>query len=99
MKFGLQYFSVSFLLKTFFAPWRKYQWSYREGFDLQRFAETLATNIISRVLGAIVRAVFIMLGLLAEFFILIAGLAALVSWFALPFALAFIIQKGITDIL
>jgi len=98
LKFGLQYFSIPILLKTLFAPWRKYQWSYGEGFDLQRFAEALATNIISRTLGAIVRAIFIALGLLAEVLILIAGLIVLVGWFVLPIALFFIIQKGIYEI-
>jgi len=59
LRFGMQYFSIPVLLKTLFAPWRKYQWSYGQGFDLQRFAETLATNIISRTLGAIMRFILI----------------------------------------
>jgi len=98
LRFGMQYFSIPVLLKTLFAPWRKYQWSYGQGFDLQRFAEALATNIISRTLGAIMRFILIIIGLLAELFILIAGIIILTSWFILPLALFFIIEKGIYEI-
>ena len=35
--FALNYFSLLTLVKTFFAPWRKYRWVYPKGFDFVEF--------------------------------------------------------------
>ncbi|MDD5750510.1 MAG: hypothetical protein PHU56_02580 [Candidatus Pacebacteria bacterium] len=82
--FNLRYFSVGELLKTLFSPWHKMTDSYGRGFDPQRFVTVFLGNMISRVMGALVRVVFIVIGLVFEFFILIIGLAVLLFWILLP---------------
>lgn len=84
LKFGLNYFSIIILLKTFFSPWRQYKWSYGRGLDIPRFFETLFSNLISRFLGATVRSVIIIIGLLFEVFILIFGILFFLGWVFLP---------------
>jgi ATP-dependent Clp protease ATP-binding subunit ClpC len=85
--FNFNYFSVPFLLKTLLAPWRKYGESYGRGFDLKRYLETFIFNSTSRILGAIVRIVMILVGLIFEVFIFISGAILLFVWIFLPILL------------
>ena len=83
--FNLQYFSIPLLLKTFFSHWRRYQSYYPRGLDIKRYFEVFVSNLISRILGGILRSVLILVGLLIELFILFAGLVVFLGWLALPF--------------
>jgi len=87
LKFGLNYFSLPLLFKTLFSPWRKYSWSYGRGFDIKRYIEVFFSNLISRILGAIVRIFLIIFGILFEVFILFAGLVVFLGWLILPLLL------------
>ena len=63
--FGLNYFSISLFLRTFFSHWKRYSWSYGRGFDIGRYFNVLVSNLISRILGAIARTILILIGILA----------------------------------
>ena len=82
--FNLNYFSITLLLRTFFSPWRRYRWSYGRGFDIGRYFEVLFSNLISRVLGAIMRFFLIIIGLLVEIFIIFSGILIFFGWLILP---------------
>jgi hypothetical protein len=82
--FNLSYFSIPILLKTFFSHWRQYKWSYGRGFDISRYLEAFFSNLISRILGAIMRAVLIFIGVLSEIFIVFFGLILFLGWIFLP---------------
>lgn len=82
--FNLSYFSVPFLLRTFFSPWRKYQWSYGRGFDVKRYLEAAVSNLFSRAVGAAMRSFLIITGLLTEILIIFAGIIAFFGWLFLP---------------
>ncbi|MDO8424457.1 MAG: hypothetical protein Q7S70_00775 [bacterium] len=94
LRFGVNFFSIPLLLKTLFSPWRKYSASYGRGFDVGRFFETLLSNLIFRLLGAIVRSFFILAGILFEGLIFIVGLAILIIWLLLPAVLILGIYHG-----
>ena len=83
--FNLNYFSVVLLLKTFFSPWRRYESSYKGGFNLGKYVENFLSNIIFRFLGAIIRSVLIIAGLVVEVFILVIGFSVLILWIISPF--------------
>ncbi len=85
--FSVKFFSTSLLLKTLFSPWRKYYWSYPRGFDLKAYFEAFFSNFISRVLGAIVRLVFMAVGFIFQIFILFAGAIMFLLWLFFPFLL------------
>jgi hypothetical protein len=93
--FNLKFFSIGLLLKTFFSPWHRYQWSYPRGFDFGKYAEVFFSNMISRILGAVVRIIFILLGLVFEFFIFLVGAVIFLGWFLLPFLLILGLSVGI----
>src|SRR5271157_4347928 len=61
--FATNYFSLPLLLKTFFSPWRRYKWNYPKGFDVAEFFNTLISNTVSRILGAAMRIVLIIMGI------------------------------------
>ncbi|MCX6718596.1 MAG: hypothetical protein NTY81_03305 [Candidatus Staskawiczbacteria bacterium] len=83
--FALDYFSLPLLLKSFFAPWRKYRWNYPKGFDVGEFFSTLISNIFSRIIGAIMRIVLIIAGILFQIFVVLAGLIIFLLWILIPF--------------
>jgi len=84
LKFGLNYFSISSLFKTLFSHWRKYRWFYPKGFDIGKYIEVFFSNLISRILGAILRIFLIITGVLAEIFIIFAGIVIFLGWLILP---------------
>jgi len=84
LRFNLNYFSISLLIKTFFSPWRRYRVSYGRGFDLGEYFEALFSNLLFRILGALLRTFFILIGLLIEIFIIFAGAIIFIGWIILP---------------
>lgn len=85
--FNLSYFSVFLLLKTLFAPWRRTSWSYGKGFNVSKYFEVLASNLISRILGAIMRSFVIFAGLTTELVLIVLGPVVLLFWLVLPFSI------------
>lgn len=85
--FNLNYFSIPLLIKTFFSPWRRYRWAYPKGFDIGRYFEALFSNLISQILGAILRFFLIIIGILVEIFIIFAGTTVFFGWLILPILL------------
>jgi hypothetical protein len=83
--FGLDFFSIPLLLKTLFSPWRKYNWVYPKNFDIKEFFNTLISNAVSRILGAICRIVLIIIGAVAQFFIFVIGIVVIILWLLIPF--------------
>ena len=76
--------SHSSQLKTFFAPWHKYNWKYPKFFDIKEFFNTLISNAFSRILGATVRIVLIIIGILFQIFVVVAGSVIFIGWLLAP---------------
>jgi len=83
--FALNYFSLPILLKSLFAPWRRYKWNYPKGFDVGEFFSTLVSNAFSRILGALMRIVLIIVGIIFQIFVVFAGLIIFLLWILIPF--------------
>lgn len=86
---NLNYFSVAFLLRTLLAPWHRDTETYEGGFDLTRYLRAAIVNTISRIVGLLIRATTILIGLVAEAGIFASGLLALFLWFLAPIILFF----------
>jgi len=82
-------------LQTFFSPWRRITWDYGRGFNLGAYLFTLGSNLISRIIGAIMRSFLVAAGLAAQFAILLIGSFLLLFWFALPALIAVAFAYGI----
>jgi len=84
LAFGIHYFPVKELFKTLFSHWRRSADSYGKGLDVSRWVKAFLGNTISRVLGAFIRTVIIIVGIVFEVFIFFAGLLFLLIWVCLP---------------
>ena len=94
--FNLNYFSVPILLKTYFSHWRRYRYPYGKAFEFWKNIETFVFNMMSRIIGAILRTVFIIIGLATEILIILIGIIIFLGWFVLPFFLVFGLIFGIS---
>ena len=83
--FASNYFSLPVLLKSLFSPWRRYRWKYPKGINIGEFFSTLISNSFSRLMGAMMRIILILVGILFQVFVLIAGLVIFLLWIFIPF--------------
>lgn len=78
-------FSIIFMLKTLFSPWKSIKDSYpTKGFNLQAILETLFMNITTRAIGAFIRLCAIVAGLVIQILLLAGFLVYLVLWLIFP---------------
>jgi hypothetical protein len=84
LMFATNFFSAPLLLKTFFDPWKRYNWQYPKGFNAVEFANTLISNTFSRIIGAILRTVLIIIGIIFQIFVLLSGLIIILGWVLMP---------------
>ena len=87
LRFNLNYWSVHLLLRTLFSHWRRYHYSYGRGFNFKRYFESFTFNMMSRVIGAIMRTVFIVCGMVTEIFVFAVGAVVFLIWLTLPLLL------------
>jgi hypothetical protein len=92
--FGLYFFSLKQIIVSFFTPWKGITWQTGRGFDLQVYLETLIGNIISIVIGMVMRTFLIIFCLIFETIILILGLAYLLIWFLMPLIIIWLLIKS-----
>ena len=95
LRFNLEYFSIISLLKTFFSPWHRYTWSRERGFSFSDYFEVLFSNILSRIIGVILRSFLIIIGIFAEALIFFAGFFVFLGWFILPIILILLFLHGL----
>lgn len=95
LNYNLYYFSVGLLLKTLFSPWRRYEVRGGKGFDVGRHFESFVSNLIFRIIGAMLRSVLIVVGIILEIFILVFGAITLVSWMIFPVIIIGALSFGI----
>ena len=93
--FNLNYFSVALLLRTLFSPWRGIQWQKRKGFYPGDILFTLLSNLISRIIGAIVRSFLITAGLFGTAVLFVLGISLLTFWLFFPFLIFMGFMYGI----
>ena len=55
LKFGVELFSIPIVIKTMFAPWRRLVFEYPTEFNPVKLLDAMAGNLISRILGFILR--------------------------------------------
>jgi len=85
LKFNFHYFSIFALMASLLSPWKGDTGDYGRGFDPKRYFNTFLGNMISRVLGAIIRLVIIAFGLIFILLTLLTGCLVLLVWLSLPF--------------
>jgi ATP-dependent Clp protease ATP-binding subunit ClpA len=95
LKFFWYFFSIKFLFETLFYHWRRDITSRGPGFDLKEFFQTLVSNLLSRGIGAIVRAATIFSGLSICGLVLIIGAFLFLVWIVFPAVVTGMILGGL----
>ncbi len=72
-KFLVNFFSLPLLARSFFAPFRKMQEKKAPGFDPENIAEVFVANLVSRFVGMLIRSILIVLGIITEIVVFVAG--------------------------
>lgn len=89
------YFSIGYFIPRLMAPWHRDLSEYGRGFDLKRFLQVFGWNLISRVIGAILRVIVIAVGLAVFLFIGLVSIIVFFVWFTLPLLGLFLLGLGI----
>lgn len=99
VKAVFRFFSVSYLLRSLFSPWHSIAERYSRGFALGEYLMTFLGNVLSRVLGAMVRSCVIVFGLAATVCALVCAVIFMVFWLLMPFAITGLFITGVTLII
>ncbi len=96
--FWLYLFPVPTLLKTLLSPWKKTGIGYTtRGFDPKEILQRITFEIVSRFVGFIVRAAFIIIDLAIETLLLVLGPAFFIFWLVWPAVFIYSLVKGETN--
>lgn len=90
--FIFNFFSITLLIKTLFSPWHRMAESYGK---IEDFFGNLMVNTIMRMVGAIVRLMFIVVGIFSLLLCTILGLVIFAFWLILPFLLIYTLLEGV----
>ncbi len=94
LAFGFDFFSIKETLRSLFSPWRRYLWDYGRGFDIGKYLEVLLSNIITRVIGFVMRLFLITFFIVYEIVVLILGIILFFVSIVYPFFFIWAIIYG-----
>jgi ATP-dependent Clp protease ATP-binding subunit ClpC len=79
------YFSPPLLLRSLFAPWKRLVIVDRQpGFNFSRWFQNFTFNLVSRMIGAIVRFILFFAGMIIIIMAFLGGVAGFVFWLTMP---------------
>ena len=95
LHFLAEYFSLKLLFRNFFDPWKRMTDSYPPSFDLRKYFYAFIANSIMRIVGMIIRAGLILIGLTVYVLFALLYPVALVLWLILPVIMLGLIIIGL----
>lgn len=85
LEWVIQYFSPFLLLKSLFAPWKRLVVIDKTpGFNFTRWFQSFTFNLVSRIMGALVRLTLLVAGFFILIFAFLGGIVGLVIWVLVP---------------
>jgi hypothetical protein len=89
--FLYHFFSMPVLVKSLFAPFHRLREKRAQGFDFEDIMSVLAVNILMRFVGALVRSIILLMGVVVEVIAFVVGAAFfllfILALFAVPVAI------------
>ena len=85
-----RFFSIRLLTQTLFSPFQRLHEGYKRDLDAGLILNTFIFNSLMRVVGFVVRASTIFLGLCVQLVWIALGVASLVVWITLPVDMFFV---------
>lgn len=94
--FFAKFFALGELARDLFSPWKGLTFQrQRRSFEFGDMLSAAFGNLTSRVLGALVRLVFIAIGLIVQLMVAVCCVAALALWIGLAPLIFFCVWRGI----
>ena len=93
--FVVHYFSMKQLLFSWFSPWKRVTEQRTKAWDIEDMASSILINLLSRIVGAMLRTIVLVVGLAALSVLLIGGLVVYATWFLAPVLLVTLIVMGV----
>ena len=90
-----QTFAIRLHAQSLFTPWHRVQETTHRKFDIEEWAANTLVNVISRLLGFVLRSILIVFGLLTMLLHCILLIIALSVWFVAPILITGLILGGI----
>jgi len=97
--FVIHFFSLPQLMRSWFAPFKRITERRGDKFDLEDLASYVIIGFLSRILGALIRTIIIMIGLTTLALTVIGGFAVYLLWALVPFLIIGILGMSISLLL
>lgn len=94
--FTVNFFSLPQLIRSYFAPWKRMTEERGDVFNFEEMAGYVIINILSRVVGMVLRTCIILTGSVALLLLLMATITTFVFWIAAPAVLLLCLVLGVT---
>ena len=97
--FVIHFFSIPQLMRSWFAPFKRITEGRGDKFDLEDLASYIIIGFLSRILGALVRTIIIVIGMITLALTVIGGFAVYLLWALVPFMIIGILGMSISLLL
>lgn len=81
-------------MRSWLSPWKRMTEERKKAWDVEEFFSSLVINILSRIIGALMRTIIIVIGLVSLVFILVGGIAVYLIWTVAPALIVGLIVLG-----
>ncbi len=88
------FFSVALLFRTLFSPWRRLAENYPRRLAPTAIAETLVVNLLMRLVGLVIRVIFLSVALVVLATAFFLGWIVLIVWLLAPFLIPILFLTG-----
>ena len=95
----IHFFSLPQLSRSLFSPFKRITEGRGDTFSFEDLATYVIVNLISRIIGAIVRIVIILIGLITLAFTIVGGFVTYLFWMVTPFMVIVLFGAGISLLL
>ena len=99
ISFLFHFFSIPVLLRTLFVPWKRLSENYTKTFDPGDLFGTFVTNTILRVVGAIMRIIVMLCGIVSTGVFAALVFCGFLIWILLPIVVAFLVGLSLSLLL
>ena len=99
MWFVIHFFSIPQLMRSWFAPFKRITERRGDKFNLEDLASYVIIGFLSRIIGALIRTVIIIIGLITLALTVIGGFVVYLLWALVPFMIIGILGMSISLLL
>lgn len=97
--FTFHFFSIPQLLRSYLSPWKRMTEERGRSFNFEELASFVIINLISRIVGVLLRTVVIISGIASLFVLLLGIIATYIFWIFAPAIIVLIFYFGIVLII